>query len=322
MIRQSPKVSVVITAYNSARFICDALQSVADQTYRDYEIIVVDDGSDDDTGALVESSNIGCTYIYQKNRGAAAARNVGLKAARGEYINFLDADDLLLPEKLSMQVAYLEAHPEVDIIYGDTEYFYEDGTERSPRRFSLGLRTPPYPLSGNMLEVLVINSVFAVHAALVRRSRLLEVGGFDERLLSAEDHDLWLRMATYCQFHYNDDEIVARYRIHGKNKIFTQPNTRLNSLNQIWERVSKSNEFQDLPICVKTEFYLRIATYNIVNSNESQKARGAIREAIACNSKALIPYLMLGLLFWGNEPLRCIFQFRLQFIRHKRLWQE
>jgi len=321
MSQRSPKVSVVITAFNSASFIRDALQSVADQTYRDFEIIVVDDGSEDDTGRIVKSSEISCKYIYQENQGASAARNTGLRAAGGEYINFLDADDLLLPDKLFTQVAFLDSHTDVDIVYGDTVYFYQDGTDRSQRRFSRGLRTPPFPTSGNMLEVLVINSVFAVHAALVRRSCMVEIGGFDEHLRSAEDYDLWLRMAACYRFFYVD-EIVVKYRIHGKNKIFVQPTNRLKDLNQIWDRVSHSDEFQELPSTIKSEFYLRVATDNVVYNSTPREARIALREAITCNPRILMPYLMLFLLIFGNKPLRAVLQFRKRLIRHRRLWRD
>lgn len=321
MTPRFPKVSVVITAYNSACFIRDALQSVVDQTYTNYEIIVVDDGSEDGTGRIVKSSDISCAYIYQENQGASAARNTGLRAARGDYVNFLDADDLLLPDKLSNQVAFLDSHTDVDIVYGDTVYFYEDGTDRSPRRFSRGLRTPPFPTSGNMLEVLVINSVFAVHAALARRFCIIEMGGFDERLRSAEDYDLWLRMATRYRFFYVD-EIVAKYRIHGKNKIFVQPANRLKALNQIWARVSHSDEFRDLSSTIKTEFFLRVATYNVVNNNAPREARIAVREAIKCNPRVFLPYLMRIFLVFGNKPLRAILQLRKRLIRHRRLWRD
>src|SRR5690242_5053753 len=105
-------VSVIIPAYNSERYIADALRSVLAQTYMPQEIIVVDDGSSDGTARALDPFRSTIRYIYQKNRGEPAARNTGMREAKGDYIAFLDADDLWLPEKLDLQMTYLAAHPE------------------------------------------------------------------------------------------------------------------------------------------------------------------------------------------------------------------
>src|SRR5512143_4014499 len=111
-----PLVSVVMPVYNGARYLRQALESALNQTYRPLEIIVVDDGSTDETSAILAEFGSRIRAIRQKNPGSAAARNAALQAAHGEIIAFLDADDLWLPQKLEVQVAYLRAHPDVELV--------------------------------------------------------------------------------------------------------------------------------------------------------------------------------------------------------------
>jgi len=112
----TPLVSVVIPTYNSADFLIQALNSVLNQTYSNYEIIVVDDGSSDNTSQAIEPWRSQIRYIYQDNQGVAAARNRGIDAATGDFIAFLDADDLFLPQKLQQQVAVFEAQPDLGMV--------------------------------------------------------------------------------------------------------------------------------------------------------------------------------------------------------------
>ncbi|MBN1483086.1 MAG: glycosyltransferase [Chloroflexia bacterium] len=315
----SPKVSVIISSYNYARFVGEALQSVAAQTWEDYEIIVVDDGSTDETRAAVERSGVPCQYIYQENQGAAAARNTGLRAARGEYVNFLDADDLLYPQSLELMAGYLDQHPDVALVYGDAIYFYQDGSGRPTRRFSRGLRTPPYPPSGNMLEVLVINSVFNPAAGLVRKSRVLDVDGFKRELRYAEDYDLWLRMAAQGYTFAYIDQAVAKYRIHGRNKIFVQPQKRLRSLVKIWDQLTQSEAFQALDPQVKALFYMHVAKANIWGG-QARSARQALRQALEHNPRLYKAYLALTGLIFGTGPMRILLALRRQAFRNLRRW--
>jgi len=170
-----------------------------------------------------------------------------------------------------------------------------------------------------MLEVLVINSVFSTNAALVRRSCLLEVGGFDETLRYAEDYDLWLRMAARgYRFAYIDRPLV-KYRIHGDNKIFAMPAKRLRSLERIWDRVVQSNAFHRLPGHVRADFFTRVATAEVL-ADRPPEARQALREAIACDPYRLLPRLWLGMLVLGNHPLKRLITARRGLIRLRRRW--
>ena len=125
----SPKVSVIIPAYNSERYVGDSLQSVLDQTFHDYEVIVVDDGSTDETKARVLAARGPVRYIHQSNQGPAAARNTGIGAARGELICFLDADDSWTHDKLQMQVEFMDRNPGVGLVFADEEEFDDVGVQ-------------------------------------------------------------------------------------------------------------------------------------------------------------------------------------------------
>jgi len=119
----SPRVSVIIPTYNRAQMLVECLESVISQTFTDYEVIVIDDGSTDDTGELVKPYLDRIEYIKHENKGNAAARNSGLDIARGELIAFLDSDDLWLPGKLEREVDYLDGHPDVDMVCANGIFF-------------------------------------------------------------------------------------------------------------------------------------------------------------------------------------------------------
>src|SRR5436309_14667644 len=117
MDHSKPLVSVVIPVYNGERYLADAIQSVLDQTYRNFEVIVVDDGSTDRSAEIAKRFGEAVRYVYRTNGGVCKARNAGIAAARGAYIAFLDQDDLWLHDKLAAQVAYLDSHPEAGAVY-------------------------------------------------------------------------------------------------------------------------------------------------------------------------------------------------------------
>ena len=114
---ETPGVSVVIPVYNGEQYLADAIQSVRDQTYQNVEVIVVDDGSTDESADVAKKFGEAIRYVHQSNGGVGKARNTGIAAARGAYLAFLDQDDLWLPDKLAVQVAYLDSHPEVGAVY-------------------------------------------------------------------------------------------------------------------------------------------------------------------------------------------------------------
>jgi GT2 family glycosyltransferase len=183
-----PSVSVIVPVYNQREYLAETFNCLMGQTYENVEVIFVDDGSTDGSGALLDSlvGDEGLV-IHQTNGGLSAARNAGLRRAGGDFVQFLDADDLIDEKKLAHDVAYLAAHPEVDMVSCQVSYF-RDTLARGRRAEAVGpfrdLRVAL--LGGNRLQV---------HAPLVRRAGLELSGGFDESLTSCEDWDFWLRWA-------------------------------------------------------------------------------------------------------------------------------
>jgi len=189
-----PKVSVIIPTYNCAKYICQAVDSVLAQTYRDFELVVVDDGSTDNTKELLMQYGKQLRYIYQENRGMTAARNTGINNSSGEYIAFLDSDDMWLPSKLQRQVKLLDEAPEVGLVYCWHYYIDAEGNRctfcnnRIGRSFESGSR---------LFEKLIENNVISGGAStpVIRRECLEKSGMFDESIPYSGDWDLWLRIS-------------------------------------------------------------------------------------------------------------------------------
>ena len=196
-----PLVTVIVPTYNYGRLISHCLDSLRAQTYPNWECIVIDDGSTDDTAEVVgryAQADGRFKYITQENRRQAAARNNGMRNSAGEYFQFLDSDDLIEPKKFESQVGYLEAHPEVDIVYGSARFFTDEGMEER-LLMPAGEAPPPPPISGSgegVLASLVRKDTIPINTPLVRRRVVDAVGLFDERLSPVEDWEFWIRCAA------------------------------------------------------------------------------------------------------------------------------
>jgi len=204
-----PEVSVIIPSYNSAKYLTDALDSVLSQTHRDFEVLVIDDGSTDDTQAVVRRYGDVVRYIRQPNSGVAAARNRGIDESQGHYVAFLDADDTWQQNKLEVQVTALRKNPGYLACY--TAFTVVDSNLRPlciTRNKSQGKTLEDLLLRGN-----VIGSICTV---LCERSLFDAVGGFDRSLSQCADWDMWVRIAGRTQFLYVDLPL-ATYRQHGTN---------------------------------------------------------------------------------------------------------
>lgn len=211
-------ISVVVPTYNRARFLRFALNSVLAQTYRDFEVVVVDDGSTDETEHLVSEYSGRVRYIYQENRGRGAARNVGVQHATGEYIAFLDSDDVWYLDKLARQIAFLEANPDSMFVHGPVDFVREDGsrdekeTRRVRRLFEDAKRR------GYSYESLVDSCVMFTSAVMVKRDCFERNGGFVESAFTArEDFEWYLRVARRDRIEYLDGAPLASYRLHEGN---------------------------------------------------------------------------------------------------------
>lgn len=200
--------SIVIPAHNAQETINETIDSCQNQTYPNCEIIVVDDGSTDGTGDLLrERTDI--RYLWQTNQGAGAARNHGIQVARGEYIQFCDADDQLLPSKIARCIDVFQQHPEVALVYTDYNQVEADGRTVIPTEH-------PMLLSGQVFCELLAGergNFIGTLTVIAQRAALLKIGGFNESrsVAPAEDWELWLRLAARYPFVYVH-EVLALYR--------------------------------------------------------------------------------------------------------------
>lgn len=208
MQNRKPLVSVITPAYNAGPYLRDAVESVLAQTYSDFEHIIVDDGSIDNTAEVAKSFNDPrVKYRHQKNSGQSAARNAGIAAAKGKYIAFLDADDLFLPDKLSEQVGYLEAHPDCDFCYCKIYHFFHNEPDKF---YYLEMEHP----SGYLFEKLLATNFINPVSVVVRKDVFNKHGGFESSYPWADEQYLWLKLSyrkvKFCYL----DKILGYCRLH------------------------------------------------------------------------------------------------------------
>ena len=185
-----PRVSFIIPCYNAERFLGEAIQSALDQVHQDFEIVVVDDGSTDHTGQVVERfDDQHIRYIYQENRGPGGARNTGMAAAKGDYLAFLDADDIALPHRLAAQLRVLEDDPSLSVVASGYVWIGESG-QRIPWNAHSWQRWPELNDLGSWL----FDCPLVPSTTLLRRASWEAVGGFDEELVGPEDWNFWMRL--------------------------------------------------------------------------------------------------------------------------------
>jgi len=212
-VHEGPLVSVVIATYNRAHAVGRAIRSALAQTFDDFEIIVVDDGSADDTAEVVQRiEDPRIRFLrHEGNLGPSAARNTGIRASRGTYVALLDSDDEWMPDKLRQQVRHMvHAAPRVGLVY--------TGYERVDDQ---GIRDRIIPEQrGDVYQALLLRNVLlgCASTALVRTSCLSEIGLFDERLFASEDYDLWLRIAKQYEIEYLPG-VLARVYLHGEGRL-------------------------------------------------------------------------------------------------------
>ena len=276
-------VSIVIPAFNVGPFIATAVASALAQTYPRFELIVVDDGSTDSTMAELEKfDDDRLRIVRQKNRGSSAARNTGIALGRGEYIAFLDGDDIWLPAKLQKHVALLAQKPEIDVTFALSAVIDESGRETGrTNRQSEGLLT--------FQRLYTSNVVGNGSAVVMRRSALDSAGGFDENLFAAVEHDVWLRVALLRAGNiYCIAEILSYYRM------------RPNQVTKDWRRMERAWATLDEKICklapdavrdVRDEARARMRRYLAYIAYEAgdlAHARGHLRSALAIDSRSVL----------------------------------
>jgi glycosyltransferase involved in cell wall biosynthesis len=206
-----PKVSVITAAYNHVQFVRQSVESVLNQTYRDFEHIVVDDGSSDGTAEVLKTFGDRIKYIRQENRGVPAAINAGIRESSGEYIAILDSDDAWLPQKLERQMPVFEEFPTTSVVYSQAYTIGADGEMKDGDNLQGGPLNPE-----TAFDDLLRHDPIPVLTAVIKKSCIDEVGGFSETLRAISDWDLWIRISTRWPIVFIPDPL-ALYRIHGRN---------------------------------------------------------------------------------------------------------
>ncbi len=263
-------ISVIIPTYNCSDYIIEAIESVLNQTYKDVEIIVIDDGSTDDTYKILKPYLHKIKYIYQDNSGPSRARNVGIQEAKGEYIAFLDADDKWRTFKIYLQLSLLEALPDVNMIFSNYAVIDKNGTlivdsyiEKGFPIFSEykvkikgifnkvipikkicnfdGLLSDSYVYYGNIFDKLFMGNFILPSTEIIRRSSLRPPFLFNEKYKCAVDQDFHLRFSKNHKIAYIDIS-TTEYRINRKGQLSGKQNTSQLILNTIETRLRVINE--------------------------------------------------------------------------------
>jgi glycosyltransferase involved in cell wall biosynthesis len=274
-------VSIIIPAYNQSKYLGSAIESALSQTYRKLEVIVVDDGSTDETPEVVgRFSDPRIRYEWQRNHGLSAARNTGIRIARGGYYAFLDSDDEFLPNKLEVLLDAMSGRAEIGLTAGKAIPIDVHGQVLS-QVFDLGI-------PGNLKE-LVLKNPLHVGSVLVRRSWIVKVGLFDETLRSYEDWDMWLRLARAgCQMQWVD-EPVSLYRFHDAQMTrdgvqMTDANFKV--LDKFFKDMAPENPWLEMHDEAYAQAHLRAAA-NAYFGKDFEKAKQHLVKAVSFSKDLL-----------------------------------
>jgi cellulose synthase/poly-beta-1,6-N-acetylglucosamine synthase-like glycosyltransferase len=202
-----PIVSIVMSVFNGERFLREAVESILNQTFHDFEFIIIDDGSTDSSGSILNAyqrSDCRVRAYHQENKGLIESLNRGCGIAQGKYIARMDADDMAVTERLARQIDFMKTHPEVAVLGTAVEFIDDDGK---------ALRIASFPLSHREIQQIALDRAFLWHpSVLMRKSAWSRVGGY-RNVAHAEDYDLWLRIADHFEL-ANLPQVLLKYRLH------------------------------------------------------------------------------------------------------------
>ncbi|WP_099191468.1 glycosyltransferase [Tepidibacter mesophilus] len=229
-------ISVIIPTFNYSEFICDAIESVFNQTFQDIEVIVVDDGSTDNTKDLLIKYKNKIKYYYQNHKGPASARNLGIKNSNSSYICFLDSDDIFMPDKLQIQIDTFNS-----ISNNSIALLYSNFTAVN-KKLNLNIQhyqCPKFKSHQHELRHLINHNFINTSTVMIKKDCLYEVGLFDEKFKYLEDYDLWLKLGFKYEF-FHIPKYLVKTRSHSKNYSRQVNNlVKLDCLNEIRKKVNK-----------------------------------------------------------------------------------
>ena len=208
-----PLVSIIIPAYNQACYLRQSIDSVLAQTYKQFEVIVVDDGSTDETSSILTTYGSCIRYIHQENLGLGGARNSGIRVAQGEYIGLLDADDIWEPNYLDVISCLIAENPGASVFYCKAQCIDENGI-KLPQY--VGYPIKPLNTSTDLYRALLTSNFLIPSTTTIRRKIFLENGYFDQTLRSCQDWDLWLRISPNNSF-VGTKDVLVQYRVHAQS---------------------------------------------------------------------------------------------------------
>lgn len=285
-----PKVSVIIPTHNRAALLGGAIQSVLDQTFGDFELLVVDDGSEDHPEQVVRSfSDPRIRFIrHPVARGGGAARNTGIQNTHGPFVAFLDDDDAWYPEKLAQQVALLDrGPPNLGLVYGG----YNTGNSHGETILGTRIPTARGDLRNQLLSSNVIGGTSLV---LVRRVALEHIGGFDENLPSFQDHDLYLRLSEHFEFDFVPDAFL-RYLRH-EVQIWKNPGALLRGLELMRKKHGTHKPFRKF----LARRYQKLGR-QLCLAGDTAEGRSALRTSLALNPRVLRTYAYYALSLFDSR---------------------
>lgn len=238
-MRSKGLVSIIMPAYNASSFISEAINSVINQTYVDWELIIVDDGSTDNTAETIKNwleIDKRIQYFYQENGKQGKARNLGIAKSKGIYLAFLDADDLWLPEKLSCQVDEIQ-NKKADLVFSDS-FIFKDQNLNAQK--SMGVLSSKF-YDKNDLQLFLEENKIPILTVLVKKEKVIEVNNFSENkdIQNVEDYHLWLKLLISGSIFYSSDKILAKYRVHD-NSATSNERSVLNKIpNLLYDLISR-----------------------------------------------------------------------------------
>ena len=294
----APAVSVVIATYNRANYLAETIDSVLSQSFQKFELIVVDDGSTDETRRVVAPYGSRVRYLYQENRGPSAARNLGARNASAGWISIQDSDDLCLPNHLETLYGYANKHPESGMVFANGSYL--GGPAHDRETIIPAAKSRRLAEQGVRLEDLFDKSIVRLQAALISKRCYDDVGGHDESLRISMDLDLTFRLISRYPVAYLD-EVVFSYRRHLGNISGNQELRLLENIRVIEKLLGQNGEAEELLGKRRVAARLAYRYYRLAKgrwkTGERDKSREALREAIRL--RPFYPKYRLYQMKWG-----------------------
>jgi len=308
MINTRPTVSVIIPTYNCAAYIAETINSVLGQTIKDLELIVVDDGSTDQTREIVASYGAPVRLVTKTNAGVSSARNVGIRHALGQYICLMDHDDYWFPDKLELQLNEMNKHAEIGVVYSSFILWYPDKEGSFPNSNSFDRASFSNDIdeeySGWIYHLLLLDCWVLTSTAMFRREVFDRCGVFDESLPYSEDWDLWLRLSRdYPFIKLQKPSTLYRQHVQQGNRVVRNIDYRTELISKTAEKWGLCS--QDGRCLTKRQFRQQLATYHFRFGFNHLKAgnlkianhaffKAWLKSPLRLKSLAYIPIALLG----------------------------